>query len=139
MRTVQHATDTLGCMLTPREHEIATLATAGLRNREIARRLHLTEGTVKSHLHKHLSEGWDKKPDYSYGALPRPSLGKWTRAQLCGCAAGQSGRRDQASTCVALSYCHPIKYELVIDLKTAKALRVDVPPTLLPRADEVIE
>jgi DNA-binding NarL/FixJ family response regulator len=38
-------------MLTPREHEITTLATAGLSNKEIARRLHLTEGTVKSHLH----------------------------------------------------------------------------------------
>jgi len=51
MPTLQPANDVLGCTLTPREYEIATLASAALSNKEIARRLGVTVGTVKVHLH----------------------------------------------------------------------------------------
>ena len=41
--------------LSPREHEVLELMAEGLRNREIAERLYLSEATVKTHV-RHLLE-----------------------------------------------------------------------------------
>jgi DNA-binding NarL/FixJ family response regulator len=75
----------IACSLTAREAGIAHLISQGLRNKEIARYLHLSEGTVKMHLHHIYEKLIDhalqaRKAIFTSGARGSKRKGAWLNA-----------------------------------------------------------
>ena len=69
--------------LTAREHEVAKLVARGWTNKEVARELGVTDGTVKLHMHNILQKLGEKKRYALYSGVRRTSNLEGSHDQDC--------------------------------------------------------